>query len=340
MVISNEELWRTQTEGRLRIKKSMFVASLGLFSTLVLGVAYVTQPLIPKSGNLSLGTVDPSWLRIHVRTLSEKLSPRDESHPQNLDLVAEYIRQEFEKTSGRVTEQPFSVRGETYKNIIVQFGPETGERVVVGAHYDTAGPRPGADDNASGVAGLIELAKLLNRQTIPLCIELVAYTLEEPPNFRTPEMGSAVLAASLKREGVRVRAMFSLEMIGYFDDTADSQSYPSPLLSSFYPSRGNFIAVVGNLGEGLLVRRIKGAMIRASTLPVRSINAPAMISGIDFSDHLNYWNQGYPAVMITDTAFYRNHAYHSSEDTASKLDYRRMAMVVVDVFNAVAVVSR
>jgi hypothetical protein len=182
---------------------------------------------------------------------------------------------------------------------------------------------------------LIELANLLGTRELPLGVELVAYTLEEPPNFRTSEMGSAVHAAALKRAGLQLRAMFSLEMIGYFSDVKGSQGFPFSPLAFFYPSEGNFIAVVGNTGGGLLVRRVKKAMLGASALPVYSINAPSFIPGIDFSDHLNYWNEGFPAVMITDTAFYRNHAYHTSGDTAERLDYGRMAMVVQGVFGAV-----
>jgi hypothetical protein len=153
-------------------------------------------------------------------------------------------------------------------------------------------------------------------------------------------MGSAVHAASLKREGARVSVMFSLEMIGYFSDAEGSQGFPFSSLSLFYPSRGNFIAVVGDVGEGLLVRRIKKAMLAASSLPVYSINALAFIPGIDFSDHLNYWNEGYRAVMITDTAFYRNHAYHTFADTAGRLDYQRMALVVEGVYGAILELSR
>jgi hypothetical protein len=152
-------------------------------------------------------------------------------------------------------------------------------------------------------------------------------------------MGSAVHAQSLKKAGVKVRVMFSLEMIGYFSDSADSQEFPAAILRLFYPSRGNFIAVVGRTSEGLLVRRVKGAMREASSLPVYSISAPSFIPGIDFSDQVNYWDVGYDAVMITDTAFYRNRNYHTEKDTAEKLDYSRMAMVVQGVFASVVKIA-
>lgn len=304
------------------------------FLLLALLYIYVTQPVLGGKSERA-NPVDPSRLEAHVRMLSESLSPRSEAHPENLDRAAAYIREEFTSALGRVSEQPYQVGGRTYRNVIAVFGPETTERIVVGAHYDTAGPRPGADDNASGVSGLIELAYLLGKRDLPLKIELVAYSLEEPPFFRSAYMGSAVHARALLKEGAQVRAMLSLEMIGYFSDAERSQLFPNPMLRLFYPTRGNFIAIVGKVGQALLVRKIKGAMKGASSLPVYSINAPRSIPGVDFSDHLNYWDAGYPAVMITDTAFYRNPNYHTAADTAEKLDYGRMAQVVEGVYAAV-----
>jgi Zn-dependent M28 family amino/carboxypeptidase len=279
--------------------------------------------------------VSPARLEAHVRALSERFAPRDHRHPENLDRAAAYVGEEFDQAGGAVAFQSFPAGGATYRNVIASFGPDTPERIVVGAHYDAAGPHPAADDNASGVAGLIELSHLLGRASLPIRVELVAYPLEEPPFFRTGQMGSAVHAGSLRREGVRVRAMLALEMIGYFSDAAGSQSFPVGILRAFYPSRGNFVLVAGQMGQGSLVRRVKRAMRGGSALPVRSINAPRWIPGIDFSDHVNYWDAGYDAAMITDTAFYRNPYYHTARDTPETLDYARMAMVVQGVYAAV-----
>jgi Zn-dependent M28 family amino/carboxypeptidase len=279
--------------------------------------------------------VSPERLEAHVRALAEQFTPRDYLYPANLDRAAAYIGGELERAGGRVAEQPFDAGGRTYRNVTAAFGPEAGERIVIGAHYDAAGPYPAADDNASGVAGLIELAGLLGRSPPPVRVDLVAFTLEEPPFFRTAHMGSAVHAHSLRLQGVRVRAMISLEMIGYFSDEPGSQQFPIGLLRAFYPSRGNYIIVVGRMGEGRLVRRIRRAMASASPLDVRSINAPRWVPGVDFSDHASYWNAGYPAAMITDTAFYRNPHYHTARDTPATLDYARMADVVRGVYAAV-----
>ncbi|MGH8009051.1 MAG: M28 family peptidase, partial [Candidatus Binatia bacterium] len=287
----------------------------------------------------SIASVSPARHEAHVRMLSETLFPRDVGHPENLDRVAAYIRQEFERAQGRVAEQPYQAMGSTYRNVIALFGPDTKERVVVGAHYDTAGERPGADDNASGVAGLIELAYLMSKTSLPVCVELVAYTLEEAA-FHTAQMGSAVHATSLKQQGIPVRVMFSLEMIGYFTDAPHSQSFPLSILAAFYPAEGNFITVVGKFGQGSVVRQVKKAMRSASPLPVHSINAPRWVRGVDFSDHRSYWDVGYKALMITDTAFYRNKNYHTAQDTADTLDYQRMAMVVQGVYAAVRAFAR
>jgi Zn-dependent M28 family amino/carboxypeptidase len=309
---------------------------IGLVLLMVMAWVWITQPVLPRmNADDTSATVDPARLKTHVRMLSETLSPRDARHPENLDRVADYVQQEFEQAGGVVREQPYEVNGNVYRNVMTLFGPETTERIVVGAHYDAVGNSPAADDNASGVAGLIELAHLLGQTSLPMRVELVAYTLEEPPYFRTSGMGSAVHAWSLKEQGVSVRAMLALEMIGYFSDAPNSQHFPISFFSLFYPSQGNFIAIVGKLEQGLLVRRIKKVMRNATSLPVYSINAPGFVPGVDFSDHLNYWQAGYQAAMITDTAFYRNMNYHSLYDTPDTLDYERMALVVQGVYAAV-----
>ncbi len=267
--------------------------------------------------------------------LAEVFFPRDEAHTENLNRTASYIRNEFEQAQGEVLDQCYEVRRKRYCNVIARFGPDTPERIVVGAHYDAFGELPGADDNASGVAGLIELAHLLGKSSLKTRVELVAFTLEEPPHFRTQNMGSANHARLLRQAGVSVRIMISLEMIGYFSDADNSQKFPLPLLSLAYPSRGDFIVVVGKLSQWSITRRVKKAMQSGTTLGVYSINAPPFMTGIDWSDHFNYWQAGYPAVMITDTAIYRNSNYHTENYTADTRDYQRMAMVVQAVLSAV-----
>jgi Zn-dependent M28 family amino/carboxypeptidase len=318
-----------------------------LSGLVIAAIAIVTQPLVTP-GPAAQAAVDPARLEAHVRQLSETLHPRSHDQFANIDRAARYVEAQLLATGARVSVQDVVVKETTYRNIIARFGPDQGPVLIIGAHYDSHGdaaegaksPRghtpeshtPGADDNASGTAGLIELARLLVRSPPPRPVELVAYTLEEPPHFRTGHMGSAWHARSLKATGRPVDLMLSLEMIGYFSDAPGSQNYPVPGLSLLYPDRGDFLALVGRLGDFGAMRRIKGLMAGATDLPVRSINAPPMIPGVDFSDHLNYWAEGYPAIMVTDTAFMRNHAYHQAGDTADRLDYVRMAKVVQAVF--------
>jgi Zn-dependent M28 family amino/carboxypeptidase len=339
-VLSVESQWHEQLARQRLIIRIMLIGLLVFLLLLVALWFWLTQPLLLNSTPNANRTVEPLRLETHVRKLSVELIPRDEGHIENLDRVAAYIKEQFQQTGARVIEQPYRIEGKSYRNVIAQFGPENGERIIIGAHYDTAGPLPGADDNASGVAGLIELAQLLSKQQLQTRVDLVAFTLEEPPYFGTNGMGSAVHADSLRKENVDVRLMISLEMIGYFSDAANSQRFPASFLKLFYPSTGNYIAVVGRLSDGLVVRRVKSMMRGATPLPVYSISAPRVIPGVDFSDQLNYWNVGYPAVMITDTAFYRNRNYHTEHDTAEKLDYKRMAMVVEGVFAAVMEISK
>ena len=323
------------------------VRTLLVFVGVVVAIAggsalYVTQPVYSAVRNVSTGAVvAPARLHAHVRMLSEALAPRHAQAPENLDRVAAYVLKQMIQGGGRVTEQAYTVEGAgKFKNVIASFGPQQGPRVIVGAHYDSAGPMPAADDNASGVAGLIELGRLLGQTKLAGRVDLVAFTLEEPPYYGTKHMGSWVHAESLKREGAVVRAMIALEMIGYFSDAPNSQRFPHPLLGMLYPSTGDFITVVGRVGQGALVRQVKKAMQRATYLDVYSITAPSHLTGVDFSDHRSFWSHGYRAVMVTDTAFYRNDRYHTPRDTHDTLDYERMAEVVRAVHNAVALLAK
>jgi Zn-dependent M28 family amino/carboxypeptidase len=332
-------LQRGEKQFRIKIFRKMFLMALGLLVLVLALCFWVTQPLLVTGRIVPLDdSVSPERLKNHVRALSEKFHPRSHSYTANLDRAAEYIKQEFITAGGRVSEQAFQIKGKTYRNIVASFGPENKEKIIVGAHYDSAFQTPGADDNASGVAGLIELAFLLGRRANSAAAqtELVAYTLEEPPYFATEQMGSFLHAKSSKEQNSSIRLMISLEMIGYFSDAPGSQQFPVSIMNLFYPSKGNFIAVVGNFTNGLTVRNFKKSMTRGTDLPVYSTNAPTFISGVDFSDHRNYWKFVYKALMVTDTAFYRNSSYHTESDTAEKLDYVRMAEVVKATFYAVS----
>lgn len=293
--------------------------------------ALVSQPWVTAVPSTP-PPVDPARLEAHVRKLSVDFYPRSFEHPAKLERTAAYIAAHFQEAGAQVSIQDVVVDAEHYKNVVARFGPATGRLLVIGAHYDSHGATPGADDNASGIAGLLELARLLGQSKPTRPIELVAYTLEEPPHFRSPHMGSVWHARSLKEAGHDVELMLSLETIGYFSDRPGSQAYPLAAMKLGYPDRGNFIALVGQFGDFGVSRSVKAAMSGASELPVYSLNAPSVVQGVDFSDHRSYWAQGYPALMVTDTAFMRNPNYHRAGDTFDKLDYKRMAMVVQAVY--------
>ena len=277
----------------------------------------------------------PERLQRHITTIVNDFFPRDHTSIARLNQTAAYIESELKQYSDNVVFQPFEVQGKRYKNVIATFGPDTKDIIIIGTHYDSYDTLPAADDNASGVAGLIELAVMLKGAKLNQRVELVAYTLEEPPYFRTPDMGSAVHARSVKAGGKRVSLMLSLECIGYFSDAPNSQEFPIAALKAFYPTTGNFIALVGHYNDGALAKRVRETMKSATPLPVYSINAPSIVTGIDFSDHLNYWNEGFVGMMVTDTAFMRNKNYHTEHDTAEKLDYVRIAQVVQAVAKVV-----
>jgi hypothetical protein len=283
---------------------------------------------------------DKERLRQDVQTLAAMVPPRNAKNVASLDKSASYILEEFRKTGGRTEIQGFIQDGEEYKNVICSFGPQAGERIVVGAHYDVQGDQPGADDNASGVAGLLELSRLVqSRKTDLKCrIDFAAYTLEEGQFWKHPcarHYGSYIHARSLAKAGITVRAMICLEMIGYFSDRPGSQKYPLFFLRWFYPGKGNFIAVVGKWGQGDLVNRVKTSLAVLARVPVESLTATSCIPGVSFSDHQSYWKFHYPAVMITDSTFYRNKNYHKPGDAADTLDYDRMAEVVKGLYGTI-----
>ncbi|WP_082318109.1 M28 family peptidase [Hymenobacter sp. DG25A] len=272
---------------------------------------------------------DTALLHRHLVALTTTPEPRNHLHLASLNQAAEYIKAGLAAAGARPTEQPYEVNGRTYRNILGSFGPVEGPRLIIGAHYDVCGEQPGADDNGTGVAALLEVARLLGRQpALPYRVDVVAYTLEEPPFFRTPQMGSYVHAQSLHKAGVTVRGMVALEMLGYYDDQKGTQDYPVAPLKWIYGSRGNYVTVARKIGDGRFARQFARHYKAAATLPVKRFTAPVWLPGIDFSDHLNYWHFGYPAVLLTDTAFYRNKHYHEPTDTPDRLDMRRLSLAV------------
>ena len=271
----------------------------------------------------------PDKIRNWIEYLALEIGPRPYSSPGLLEKLADHLSRTFRDLGYEVNKQPFRYKKHTYYNVCASPGAKErkGPLVVVGAHYDTVLHSPGADDNASGVAGVMELARLISGDPPP-GIRLVVFALEEPPVFRTRHMGSFVYARNLKRSGASVRGMICLDMIGYFSDRPKSQSFPLFFMDRIYPDVGNFIAMVGNIKSTRWTNQVKEAFSQGTDLPVESLNAPWFVIGVDLSDHRSFNHFGYPALLITDTAFYRNPNYHRPSDLPRTLDFHRAAKVI------------
>lgn len=275
-------------------------------------------------------------LKATVRYLSEEIGVRSYRDLGKLNKAAGHIESQFRSFGCIVSRQAFTYAGRTYYNIIAEVkgtNPEKKEIIVVGAHYDTVSTTPGADDNASGIAGLLELSRLFAAAPAERSMRFVAFSLEEPPAYGTEYMGSYVYAKQISEENVPVLGMISLEMIGYFCDEKDCQKYP-PVVGWFFPNKGDFISFVGNISSRSFTRSVKKAFLKSSSLPVESLNTVSSVTGVDFSDHRNFWKFGFDAFMITDTSFYRNSNYHEAEDTGEKLDFKRMNQLVTGLAHA------
>lgn len=268
-------------------------------------------------------------LREHVTTLAGTIGERNTRRYHALQRAADYISERFVSYGFRVEEKAYMADGVDVKNIVTEIAGTVrpAEIVIIGAHYDSPPGSPGADDNASGVAALLELARRFSSERPARTLRFVAFTNEEPPYFQTSLMGSLVYAREAKKRNEKIVAMLSLESIGYYSDAPGSQLYPFPL-SLFYPDTGNFIGFVGNLRSRTLLYRAVGTFRKSTPFPTEGITSPEFIDGIGWSDHWSFWREGYPALMVTGTALFRNPHYHQPTDTPDRLDFGRMARVV------------
>jgi Zn-dependent M28 family amino/carboxypeptidase len=276
-------------------------------------------------------------LRAHVEVLADRIGERNLWHYPALQAAAAYIEDSWRDLGYRLERQEYDASGKAVRNIAVELHGtvEADEIVVIGAHYDSVPGSPAANDNGSGVAALLELARLLSGAALPRSVRFVAFVNEEAPFYDTPQMGSRVYAARARARGDDIKAMLSLETIGCYSDEPGSQKYPFPF-SHFYPNRGNFIGFVGNLGSRRLVRAAIEAFRAHTAFPSEGVAAPGWITGIAWSDHWSFWREGYPAIMITDTAPFRYVHYHAATDTPDKIDYPRTARVVHGLARVVA----
>jgi hypothetical protein len=268
-------------------------------------------------------------LRAHVLALATHIGERNVFLPERLEEAARFLEATLTEIGHRVEPQVFECRGERVRNLeVARKGVSRPEEIlVVGAHYDSVLGCPGANDNGSGVAALLELSRRLRARELPRTVRFVFFVNEEPPFFQTGDMGSLHYARRCRQRNERIVAMFSLETMGYFSEEEGSQQYPFPF-RFFYPSRGNFIAFVGNLSSQKIVRRAVGSFRRHASIPSEGAAVPGGITGVGWSDHWSFWQQGYPAVMVTDTAPFRYGPYHTPLDTPEHLLYGHLARVV------------
>ena len=255
---------------------------------------------------------------------------RSERHflrPRALAAAADYIDAAWHAQGYVPERETFTVNGVNCANVVITRPGRLDELLLIGAHYDTVRGSPGADDNASGVAALLELSRAFTAVVPAVTMRFVAFTNEEPPFFFTHQQGSVVHARAARALGERIALMISLEMLGYYDDRPGSQRYP-PLFRWFYPDRGNFLGFVSDLRSRGSMQRAAAAFRAASQLPLETCATFRWIPGVGWSDHAPFWRQGYRAFMVTDTAFHRNPNYHTADDRPPTLDYGRFAAAV------------
>ena len=276
-------------------------------------------------------------LQSHVHVLAAEIGERNVFHYTQLVQAAEYIGKTLSEAGYEVARQEYEVSGQICENLEVEIrGTERPDEIVlIGAHYDSVKGSPGANDNASGVAAMLALARAFSQNPASRTLRFVAFTNEEPPFFRGRHMGSRVYAKRSRQRAENIILMLSLETIGYYSDKQGSQSYVFPL-HFFYPSTGNFIAFVSNVENGPLVRHLIGSFRQHASFPSEGGALWGWLPGVGWSDHWAFWKEGFPAVMVTDTALFRDSAYHTSYDVPKNIHYEHFARVVLGLKRVIA----
>lgn len=308
-----------------------------LWTTSMPGSSHRGPPPAPTPAQKAL----EARLREHVRVLAGSIGERNLDKPGQLGAARDYLvaalRASAGAHEGRVRLEPLGAVGGHADNVVYELPGDPASIVLVGAHYDSAAGSPAANDNGSGVAAVLELARHFSSSPPRSTLRFVLFANEEL--FKSEAMGSLIHARNAKQRGDRVSAMLSLETIGMYSDEPGSQRYPWPL-GLLYPDRGNFVAFVGNLSSRSLVRRSIGTFRQHASFPSEGGALPATFPGVDWSDHWSFWEQGYPAIMITDTAVYRDPHYHRHTDTPEHLSYEALARVVLGLEAVVAELAR
>ena len=327
-----------------RLVGSVLRVAIALF--VILGLVWFFSIRMPGRNQPIAAALDESEMALraelvgHVQKLAGEIGERNMNRYPQLNAAADFIEASLAGAGVKPRRDSFELRGRSLHNIEAEIRGARPQILLIGAHYDSVLGCPGANDNASGVAALLALARRLAGTPIGQTLRFVAFVNEEPPYFQTEEMGSLVYAKRCRERGDRIAAMISLETIGYFSDERGSQKYPSPGLGFFYPTKGNFIGFATNTGSRELLRTTVSAFRKAGRIPCEGAALPASIPGIGWSDHWAFWQCGYPAIMVTDTAPFRYPHYHEATDTPDKLDYDRFALVVSGLEKTIAELAK
>jgi Zn-dependent M28 family amino/carboxypeptidase len=327
------------------------VISFLLFNTLITGTHVPDAYAGETQGSSIMIDIQKTeeQLRAHLKALTVTIGERSVRTPQNLNKTVAYILSFYKQIGLQAWSEPYDYKGFEVANVVAEIssGPPAAHRYLLGAHYDSVAGTVGADDNASAVAVQLETARylkaLLDREKLDLNVKLVSFALEEPPAYRTRFMGSRVYAQKAKREKEQLDGMICLEMVGYACHEPGCQNYPFPLGFFDYPKAGNFIGVVGNFKSGGFTKALINEFQKNIELPVVKLTVPLngwILPSVRLSDHASFWDQGYKAVMVTDSAYFRNPNYHTPADTMEKLDYRFMAELVESLLLFFKSVSR
>ena len=334
---------------RLRIKlinKAALIRLTIFFATLLVLTFVAWFKMFRMPGQSYQGQLPPlqkqeialqTSLQQTIQKISVEVGPRNEERYEKLEAARIFLETALTQAGYEVKQQEYQIAGRLYYNLEVErLGTEKPQEIIViGGHYDSAFTSPGANDNGTGVAATLELAKIFAQKSPQRTIRFVEFVNEEPPFFWTKDMGSLVYAQQAHENGENIIAMFSLETMGYFSEASGSQNYPHPL-NLIYPDQGNFIGFIGNLNSGDLVKKAIASFRRQVNFPSQGASLPGWIPGVGWSDHWSFWQQGYKGIMITDTAPYRYPHYHTEEDTMDKIDFDKFARVVAGLAKVIS----
>lgn len=318
---------------RFKVRSLYRVLGAALCGLLVLGwLLMIRMPGKSFHGMAPTLSADEKRLRgeliADVQALGGEIGERNLVRYPQLQAAANYIENELSKAGWKVRRDAYEVSAKSCYNLEAELPGASPEIVLIGAHYDSVLGSPGSNDNGSGVAALLALARRCAGSHNTRTLRFVAFVNEEPQYFQTSQMGSFIYAGRSRARGDRIEAMISLETIGYYSNESGSQVYPAPGLGFLYPRLGNFIAFVGNVASRSLLREALGEFRRHAKIPSEGGALPAIIPGIGWSDQWSFWKHGYPGIMVTDTAPFRYPHYHAATDTPDKLDYDSMTRVV------------